>query len=138
MRNVFLGNLAAVFGVLGLGLLGCDSGGTSGNPPQDQAVRIVTPTDGQAFKVYDTVQIVVESDYSKFGGGVSVDYSPDSAKHWYLIHSFSRKPGVARDTLRWVAQESGDVADGSVVLLRAYDYEEDFVMTLEEGIRFSD
>ncbi len=133
----------AIFGtlaltILGWGLLGCDSSENSGEDPASQVVRIVSPIAGQSFKVYDTVQIVVESDYSKFGGGVSVVYSPDSSKHWYLIHSFSRKPGLARDTIRWNAQESGDVADGSVILLQAYDYDRDFIMTLAEGIRFSD
>lgn len=133
----------AIFGTLGLGILGwgligCDSSDNPVDDPASQVVRIVSPIAGQSFKVYDTVQIIVESDYSKFGGGVSVVYSPDSSKNWHLIHSFSRKPGVARDTVLWNAQESGDVADGSVILLRAYDYDKDFIMTLTEGIRFSD
>jgi len=129
-KMVFLGALA-------MWTPGCDSAGEDGNGAE-KVVRIVSPAGGRSFKVYDTVQIVVESDYSKFGGGVSVDYSPDSSRHWYLIQSFSRKPGIARDTLNWFAQGTGDVAAGSVVLLRAYDYEEDFVMTMTEGIRFTD
>lgn len=132
-----------VFGILGLGLLGagflgCDSTDDAGNDSGNPVVRIVTPVAGQAFKVYDTVQIIVESDYAKFGGGVSVDYSPDSAKNWYLIHSFSRKPGLARDTVNWFAQGTGDVAAGSVILLRTYDYDRDFMMTTPEGIRFTE
>ena len=135
MRIRFFCKMAVFRRALGLGILGCDSPTIREEPPTSQVVRIVSPVGGQVLKVYDTVQIIVESDYAKFGGGVSVDYSPDSSKNWYLIESFSRKPGVARDTLRWFAQGTGDVADGSVILLRAYDYEEDFVMTTE-GIRF--
>lgn len=127
-----------VFLTLTLGLLGCNSTDDSGMASETQAVRIVHPVGGQAFKVNDTVQIIVESDYTRFGGGVSVDYSPDTSKTWYLIQSFGRKPGVYRDTLQWLAQETGDVANGATILLRAYDYEKDFVMTLTEGIRFSD
>jgi hypothetical protein len=133
----FICHLAALL-ALGLGIQGCNSTNGAGSESETQAVRIVHPVGGQAFKVNDTVQIIVESDYTRFGGGVSVDYSPDTSKTWYLIQSFGRKPGVYRDTLRWVAQETGDVANGATILLRAYDYEKDFVMTLTEGIRFSD
>jgi hypothetical protein len=123
---------------LGLGLQGCNSTDEAESASETQAVRIVHPVAGQAFKVSDTVEIIVESDFTRFGGGVSVAYSPDTSKTWYLIESVSRKQGVARDTLRWIAQESGDVANGSSILLRVYDYEKDFIMTLTEGIRFSD
>ena len=126
---------ALLAAILGGWLLGCDSTDGAEDGAEARVVRIISPTAGQVLKVDDTVRIIVESDYSKFGGGVSVDYSPDSSKTWYLIESFNRKDGVARDTLKWFARETGDVAAGSSILLKAYDYEDDFSMTT--GILFS-
>lgn len=135
MRSlIFLKAMRA--GILGGWLIGCDSTDGGKTTPEAQVVRIISPIAGQSLKVDDTVHIIVESDYSKFGGGVSVDYSPDSSKTWYLIESFSRKDGLARDTLRWFAKETGDVAAGSSILLKAYDYDEDFSMTTG-SIQFS-
>ena len=92
--------------------------------PIDTAVfKFIQPTAGKTYKLTDTVQIITESDFSKFASGVNLKYSMDSAKTWIRIYDLIRKSGIARDTVNWVpAEDAPDLTPGSTVIIRATDY----------------
>ncbi len=92
-------------------------------PIDSAAFKFIQPTAGKTYTLTDTVQIITESDFTKFASGVNLKYSMDSAKTWIRIYDLIRKTGIARDTVNWVpAQDAPDLTPGSAVLIRATDY----------------
>jgi hypothetical protein len=88
-----------------------------------EAIAILNPKPGASVNMEDTLRIVSESDYTRFGGSLTFSVSEDSGKYWILIESLTRvKSGVkVLDTLPWVPKDFG-IAPGPVLLMvREYD-----------------
>lgn len=98
-------------------------------PEEAPAIRILAPEAGRVFKLADTVRIITECDYTRFASGITIRFSPDSAKTWQIIRSLVRKEGKEKDTLAWIPQEEhpADVAAGTRLLFEVYDYSRKFI-----------
>ena len=71
----------------------------------------------------DTVKFISESDYTRFGGGLSYSLSEDSGKSWTLIGSVARLKNGAKelDTLKWVPKDFGIPPGPIQLMVREYD-----------------
>lgn len=101
---------------------GCD-GETGPATSSGEAIAILNPEPGTSVNMEDTLRIVSESDYTRFGGGLSFSLSEDSGKTWILIGSVARLKSGAKelDTLPWVPKDFG-IAPGPILLMvREYD-----------------
>jgi hypothetical protein len=92
------------------------------------AIRILQPAAGSVFGIADTIDIIVESDFSRFSSGITLEYTLDSAKTWEFIRSLSRKEGLVQDTLPWAPglDFPDALGDGRGVMVRVFDYDREF------------
>lgn len=91
--------------------------------PSGEAIAILNPEPGASVNMEDTLRIISESDYTRFGGSLSFSFSQDSGKSWILIESLARVKSGAKvlDTLPWVPKDFG-IAPGPILLMvREYD-----------------
>ena len=114
--------LAAGLALLAFAVSGCNNE-TGPATSSGEAIAILNPKAGASINMEDTVSFVSESDYTRFGGGLSFFLSEDSGKIWILIGSVARLKSGAKeqDTLPWVPKDFG-IAPGPILLMvREYD-----------------
>ena len=92
--------------------------------PMDTAyIKILEPKTGANLKVNETIKIITESDYDKFGQNLTFDATPDSGKTWdAFIISLELKSGMnVLDTVEWKPVDGGFAA-GQTTQLRVWEY----------------
>lgn len=115
--------------LLALAGSGCNDG-TAPATPSGEAIAILNPKPGASINMEDTLRIVSESDYTRFGGSLSFAFSDDSGKSWILIESLPRVKSGAKvlDTLPWVPADFG-IAPGPILLM-VQEYDKDHKATI--------
>jgi hypothetical protein len=107
----------------------CSTSDSDEKAEEPKVIALLEPAAGKTFKLDDSITFVIECDYSKFGGAISISYSPDSAKTWSLIKTFARKSDKARETLVWhPADEAADVFQvGQGLMFKVVDYNKIYI-----------
>ncbi|HKP94634.1 MAG TPA: hypothetical protein VJ385_02650 [Fibrobacteria bacterium] len=113
----------ALAAMLILAVTKCTSEPEPSSPAAGAAITLVTPKGGETFGLDDTLKIISESDYTRFGANLTFAFSEDSGKSWILIESLERKKNGTkeRDTVKWVPLDFAIAPGPVLVRVREYD-----------------